>query len=260
MMASLLKIAEAMSDIRSSATILLIQEIEVLEVLMLKRYQGDDILSGAMMFPGGKLEAHDEIDSWAELTIGWDAIPKTERGLRIAAIREAFEETGIMLGQNVKNSTSDAELLSVRKAIEADELSFYDYVCEQNITLDLHALTLFSRWQTPPTLGRRFDTHFYLAAAPKGQTAIADGREAVKTEWVTPRNALNLAANRQRKMLFPTRMNLKMLGEVNEFETAVNQAKIREIHKVEPKIEQRGDERYLILDPKFGYGHVEELI
>lgn len=260
MMASSLKIAEAMSDIRSSATILLIQEIDALEVLMLKRYQGDDILSGAMMFPGGKLEAHDEIDDWTELAIGWDAIPKIERGLRIAAIREAFEETGIMLGQDVKNNVSEAELLGVRKAIEAGDLSFHDYVREQNVTLDLQALTLFSRWQTPPTLGRRFDTHFYLAAAPKGQTAVADGREAVKTEWVTPQNALNLAANRQRKMLFPTRMNLKMLGESNGFHTAVDQAKAREIHKVEPKVEQRGDERYLILDPKFGYGRVEELI
>ncbi|PCI87593.1 MAG: NUDIX hydrolase [Hyphomicrobiales bacterium] len=260
MMASSLKIAAAMSDIRSSATILLIQEINQLEVLMLKRYQGDDILSGAMMFPGGKLEAHDETDDWAERVIGWASTPQTERGLRIAAIREAFEETGIMLGQNVKNNASEAETLSIRKAIEAGDLSFYDYVRSQNITLDLQALTLFSRWQTPPTIGRRFDTHFYLAAAPKGQTPVADGREAVKTEWVTPQKALNLAANMQRKLLFPTRMNLKMLNESNALHTAVNQARTRKIHKVEPKVEQRGDDRYLVLDSKFGYGHVEELI
>lgn len=249
-----------MSEIRSSATILLIQEMDELEVLMLKRYQGDDILSGAMMFPGGKLEDHDEIDDWAELAIGWNKTPKVERGLRIAAIREAFEETGIMLGQNAKNNMADAELLSVRKAIEAGELSFYDYVQRQGITLDLQALTLFSRWQTPPTLGRRFDTYFYLAAAPKGQVAVADGREAVKTEWIAPQNALNLAANNQRKMLFPTRMNLKMLGESAEYDVAVSQAKVREIQKVEPEIEQRGEDRYLILDSKFGYGQVEELI
>lgn len=248
-----------MSEIRSAATILLIQEKDALEVLMLKRYQGDDIFSGAMMFPGGKLETHDEIGDWAELALGWSATPILERGLRIAAIREAFEETGIMLGQNVKNNAPEAELLSVRKAIEAGELSFYDYVREQNITLDLQALTLFSRWQTPPTWSKRFDTYFYLAAAPNGQAAVADGREAVKTEWVTPQNALDLAANMQRKMLLPTRMNLKMLGEANGFHTAVEQAKARKIHKVEPKVEQRDDGTYLIVGSEFGYGHVEEL-
>lgn len=259
-MALLLKTDAAMSDIRASATILLIQETNALEVLMLKRYQGDDILSGAMMFPGGKLETHDESDDWGKIVKGWDAVPVMERGLRIAAIREAFEETGILLGANVGNMTAEAELLSVRKAIEAGELNFYDYVRQENIELDLQALTLFSRWQTPPTLGRRFDTFFYLAAAPKGQVAVADGREAVKTEWIAPKEALNLAARKQRKMLFPTRMNLKMLGQSAGFSAAVHHAQGRDIHKVEPKIEQRDDGRYLILEAKFGYGRVEELI
>lgn len=260
MTASSLKIGAAMSEIRTSATILLIQETNALEVLMLKRYQGDDILSGAMMFPGGKLETHDEIDDWADIVKGWGAVPKVERGLRIAAIREAFEETGILLGQNAGHTTSEAETLSIRKAIEAGELNFYDYVRQEKIELNLEALTLFSRWQTPPTLGRRFDTFFYLAAAPKGQVAVADGREAVKTEWIAPQQALSLAAKKQRKMLFPTRMNLKMLGQANGFEAAVSHAKNREVHKVEPKIEHRGDKRYLILDAKFGYGQIEELI
>ena len=260
MTAWLLKTAAVMSDIRASATILLIQEIDAFEVLMLKRYQGDDNLSGAMMFPGGKLETHDESDDWRDVVKGWDAVPQTERGLRIAAIREAFEETGILLGQNVENMAPEAKLLTVRKAIEAGDLNFYDYVCQQDIQLDLQALTLFSRWQTPPTLGRRFDTFFYLAAAPRGQTAIADGREAVKTEWIAPQIALDLAAKKQRKLLLPTRMNLKMLGQSDGLDAAVKHAEKRKVHKVEPKIEQRGGERYLILDAEFGYGQVEEII
>lgn len=260
MMALLLKTDVAMSEVRSSATILLVQEVNALEVLMLKRYQGNDFLSGAMMFPGGKLEAHDEIADWGQIVKGWNAVPDAERGLRIAAIREAFEETGILLGQGANNMANDDEMLAIRKAIEANELSFYDYVQQENIELDLQALTLFSRWQTPPNMNKRFDTFFYLATAPQGQIPVADGREAVETEWITPHNALSLSEKKQRKMLLPTRMNLKMLSEAKQLEIAVQQANDRKIHKVEPKFEQRGNDKYLILDSKFGYGQVEELI
>lgn len=259
MMASLSKISEAMSEIRSLA-IIFIQEVDEFEVLMLKCYQDDDVFSGVMMFPAKKMASHDDVDDLAELTTVWGSLSKVERGFFITAIREAFDETGLMLGRNAENNMINSDLLSVGKAIGTGELSFYEYVGWQDITLDLQALTLFLRWQTPPRLGRRFDIYFYLAAAPKGQTSVADVRKVVKTEWIPPQDALNLAKNNHRKMLFPTRMNLKMLGEVTEYDMAVNQAKVREIQKVEPKVEQRGEDRCLILDLKFGYGHVDETI
>lgn len=247
-------------EIRLASTIMLIQEADALEVLMMKRYQHDGLLSGAMLFPGGKLEHHDSAPDWADLALNWGAVPEVERGLRIAVIRELFEEAGILLGQSPDEDDHKSRDLEVRKAIEHGEMSFFDYIKQQNIIIDLMALTLFSRWQSPPHTGQRFDTYFYLAAAPKNQLAVADGREAVEMEWIKPTDALDLSANKQRKIIFPTRMNLKMLSETNGLGEAVDAAKLRKIQKVEPRVEVRGAEKYLVLDEDAGYGDVAELL
>ena len=81
--------------------------------------------------------------------------------------------------------------------------------------LDLDALTVFARWITPALTPKRFDTWFYAVTAPAEQLAACDGRETVDAEWIAPAEALRLAAEGERKVIFPTRMNLQLLAEAS---------------------------------------------
>lgn len=247
----------AAAPIRTASTILLLREQPQMEVLMVRRHHQVDFMSGAMVFPGGKLDQADVDEAWAGRATGWDTVPEIERGPRIAAIREAFEESGILLGRG-SDLPDPEESAADRKAIEAGRLRFIDYVAAHGLTLDLTSLTLFSRWLTPSVVPKRFDTFFYLADAPDGQAALSDGRETVDTEWVTPAEALRLAAAGERTIVFPTRMNLTLLAQSMSVAAAVEAARERPPRTVEPRVEERAGTRYLLLDPDLGYGRVEE--
>lgn len=248
------------SEIRLASTIILIQKNMPFDVLMMKRYKHNGQLSDAMVFPGGKLETQDLDTKWSKVVKNWDSVPTIERGMRIAVIRELFEEVGILLGHNINNQRCSKDDEIARKLITEEKLNFYDFLQQQKIVIDLNILTLFSRWQAPTYVEKRFDTFFYLAPAPENQIAVPDGYEAVDIEWISPHKALELEKINQRKIIFPTRMNLKMLSEAKEFDDAFRNAELRKIEKVEPFVENRGAEKYLILDPKHGYGDVAELM
>lgn len=236
---------------------MLVREKPLLEVLMVRRHHQIDFMSGAMVFPGGKIDEQDLNPRWAEWAAGWNEVPDVERGPRIAAIREAFEETGMLPGVAAQPDQEDSR--HTRAAVEKGSLAFIDYVRQNGVALDLRALTLFSRWLTPPVVPKRFDTFFYLAVAPAGE-AEADGREAVEAEWLAPDDALRLAAEGRRTIVFPTRMNLRLLAMTPTLTQAVATARARSGGTIQPRVEQRGTDRYIMLDPEAGYGHVEELL
>ncbi|WP_201744716.1 NUDIX hydrolase [Neoaquamicrobium microcysteis] len=246
------------SPIRLASTIMLVREQPVFEVLMVRRHHQIDFMSGAMVFPGGKVEEHDLDPRWAESAIGWNDVAEIERGPRIAAIREAFEESGMLPGCVAPPADREGSA-HARAAMENGTLAFIDYVRQHEVTLDLRMLTLFSRWLTPPVVPKRFDTFFYVASAPAGE-AVADGRETVDTEWLAPADALRLAAEGHRTIVFPTRMNLGLLATTRTLAGAVAAAKARSGRTIQPRVEQRGSDRYIMLDPEAGYGHVEELL
>ena len=89
----------AAADIKPAATILLLRDDPAFEVLMVKRHHQIDFASGALVFPGGKSHAGDHDRNWESHTVGWEAYDADQRGLRIAAIREVFEEAGILLAR-----------------------------------------------------------------------------------------------------------------------------------------------------------------
>jgi len=119
-------------------------------------------------------------------------------------------------------------------------------------------LTVFARWITPPLTPKRFDTWFYVARADSDQLAVCDGWETVDAEWIAPSEALRLAATGERKVIFPTRMNLQLLAEAEHAEDAVDRAARRTLVTVEPKVERRADGPVLVIPPDAGYGPVVE--
>ena len=243
-----------------AATILLVRDEPSFEVLMVKRHHQIDFASGALVFPGGKTHAGDHDPAWADHATGWGDLDAEQRALRIAAVREVFEEAGILLARRRDGGpiSEEACAMETRRAVDEGKVSFLSVVEGLDAQLDLPALAVFARWITPPLTPKRFDTWFYVVEAPRDQLAACDGRETVDAEWIAPSEALRLGDAGERKIIFPTRMNLKLLAEASGAADAVARAQARTLVTVQPQILQRESGRVLALPPDAGYGLVEE--
>jgi 8-oxo-dGTP pyrophosphatase MutT (NUDIX family) len=244
---------------KPAATILLLRDEPQFEVLMVKRHHQIDFASGALVFPGGKTHAGDTDPAWAEHTTGWDALDEVQRTLRIGAIREAFEEAGILLAEHPDGSHFAAACdPAIREAVDRGEVHFLDVVRDLGVKLRLDALSVFARWITPTMMPKRFDTWFYAVRAPADQVAACDGRETVDAEWIEPAEILRLAEAGERTVIFPTRMNVQLLAEANSAEDCVARAEARTLVTVLPHVEKRPEGRFLVLPSDAGYGVVAE--
>ena len=242
-----------------AATILLVRDHPEFQVLMVKRHHQIDFAGGALVFPGGKTHAGDHDPKWVEHI----ASPDTEgeqRALRIAALREAYEETGILVARHAggEHFQGSLEAAEARDEIARDSRSFLDLVGSLGLKLDLDAPAVFARWITPEMMPKRFDTWFYIAHAPADQLALCDGHETVDAEWISPREALRLGETGERTVIFPTRMNLKLLAEASSATDAIARASSRPLVTVLPKVVDRDGERSLIIPDNAGYGAVTE--
>lgn len=247
-------------QIKPAATILLLRDTPEFQVLMVERHHQIDFASGALVFPGGKSHTGDHDEAWSDHAIGWGEFDAEQRGLRIAAIREVFEEAGVLLARTASGAmfSGEACAMEVRAAVDAGEMAFMDVVRDLGVQIDLNALTVFARWITPAMMPKRFDTWFYAAKAPDDQLAACDGRETVDAVWISPREALRLADIGERKVIFPTRMNVQLLAEGASAEDVVARAAARPLVTVEPKVQDRPHGKVLVLPPDAGYGVVEE--
>ncbi len=251
---------ESPAPVLPAATVLLVRDAPALQVLMVRRHHQIEFASGALVFPGGKAHAGDGDPAWEAQAIGWSGLSSEKRALRIAAVREAYEESGILLARHADGSpfTADERAHQAREDIAADRRPFLDLARELGVRLDLAALTVFARWITPPLTPRRFDTWFYVAHVPAGQSAACDGWETVDAEWIGPAEALRLGEVGERKVVFPTRMNLRLLSEASSAEDAIARARARPLVPVEPKLVQTPDGPVLELPMDAGYGVVAE--
>lgn len=177
---------------RDAATVVLLRDgARSLEVYLVKRSRMVDFMAGAHVFPGGKLDAADcSQDACALLTAPAETLRERlgERlpaaqaaGFFVAAIRETFEEAGLLLGK----LAAGREMDEARTAL-ADGADFASLVSE----LDGAALVPWVRWVTPEPSPKRFDARFFLARAPQGQVARVDGHEATEGQWIAPAEAL----------------------------------------------------------------------
>ena len=179
--------AEKPAEARAASTILLLRDGPTgLEVFMVVRHHEIDFASGALVFPGGRMEAADAELAREAMSFA-DGIDETARGLRIAAIREAFEECGVLLAR----PKGDGRIVPAERASALDRSApFADLMAREGLAPAIDALVPFARWITPAFLPKRFDTHFFLALAPPGHALAHDGREAVNSVWIAPRAAL----------------------------------------------------------------------
>jgi 8-oxo-dGTP pyrophosphatase MutT (NUDIX family) len=198
---------------RPAATVLPLRDgPDGLEVFMVVRHHQIDFASGALVFPGGRVEAGDHAIAGA--LPGQDPL----HPFRVAAIREAFEECGLLLaldrrdGVALPSARAEAITAAHREAANAGTLGFAALLEAEGLVPDIGALARFAHWITPADLPKRFDTHFFLAPAPSGHTGTHDGREAVDSLWIRPATALAEAEAGRRTLVFATRLNLQRLA------------------------------------------------
>ncbi len=243
-----------------AATILMLRDGPTgLETFMVVRHHQIDFASGALVFPGGKVDDGDfEVGDHCEGIDNPD-----DAGLMAGAIREAFEECGILLAREngaaaLVSGKRLSTLESYRDPLNKGEISLKDFLEKEQLTLACDKLQRFAHWITPTMMPKRFDTHFYLAAAPGDHLAIHDGHESVDSVWISPEDALRGNKDGVYTIIFPTRLNVEMLGESNSVEAAMNMAASRQLVSVEPWTEKRKDGVYLCIPPEAGYAVSEE--
>jgi 8-oxo-dGTP pyrophosphatase MutT (NUDIX family) len=195
------------------------------EILLLKRGEHARFMPNAYVFAGGALDLNDESADVYGICKGLDDGRASEQlkvpsnGLRffVAAVREAFEECGLLLAYDSRGDVVDlslwdeSQLRETRLRISAGELSFAELCLTQGWRLAVDKLAFFSHWITPP--GRlRFDTRFFLCSAPPNQRASLAGDEMSELVWRTAAEALSEHANKQLLLMYPTRAILKEIA------------------------------------------------
>ncbi len=245
-----------------AATILLLRDSAAagLEVFMVLRHQQIDFASGALVFPGGKVDPQDaDIQVQARVAPYPGATPEQSR-LRSAAIREAFEESGILLARQADGVPPSAgrALDELRQRLNAHSLSWPDLLAGTGLQLASDALLHYGHWITPPMMAKRFDTHFYLARVPADQVAGHDGGENVDSLWISPQQVLLDAAAGRRTVIFPTLSNIVRLAQYHSVDEAFAATAATPVLPIEPWTEQRADGRYLCIRTDAGYSLSEQ--
>jgi 8-oxo-dGTP pyrophosphatase MutT (NUDIX family) len=247
---------------RPASTILLLRDGAAgeIEVFMMVRHYEIDFNSGALVFPGGSVDNGDqEIIVRPELYSGGEGLDAASLSFRIAAIRETFEESGILLARpHGSNSLVDAKRAAEigrrdRAALCEGKKTFLNVLTDNEMLLALDELVPYAHWITPEGMPKRFDTWFFLAAAPPEQVGAHDGKESTDSIWVSAREALAGGESGRFKLPFPTTRNLIRLGKQGSVRAALNDSKGRKVVTVMPVMTKLNGGRQLRIPLEAGY-------
>jgi 8-oxo-dGTP pyrophosphatase MutT (NUDIX family) len=252
---------------RPAATIMLLRDgSEGIEVFMVVRHHAIAFAAGALVFPGGRVEESDQ-----ELAAG--DCPNPDRldidalTFRVAAIRETFEECGVLLARPIgSDQLIDADTLKRledqhRAALNAGSIGFDSVLASEGLQPAPDLLVHFAHWITPTHQPKRYDTHFFLAKAPAEHLAVHDGWEAVDSIWITPSKALAETEAGRYKLVFATAKNLEKLGRARTVDEAMKVARGAAVVTVQPRgTKLEGSKRLMRIPEEAGYGGSEFII
>jgi len=231
---------------------------------MLRRSAGSHFVPDAYVFPGGTLEPGDYSERALARTRGIDDAslerqfraqsapsfpapfttpPRREAaGLLVAALRELYEEAGVLLACDAQgNALSDADLAAHRQAlhdgrarVQRGSLQFYELLESVDAYANAAALTLFSQWITPPPFPKRYNAHFFLAEASPEQAAVADAFETHDGIWIAPRSALEQCSAGHFRMVYPTIKHVERLAQFENLAELFAFARTKPIYSIMP--------------------------
>ena len=248
---------------RPASTVLLLRDgPSGLVVLMVTRNVAVDFASGALVFPGGRVDASDGEPSIRACCRAAAGATAAAMAFRVAAVRETFEEAHVLLArpkgsEHLISARELDELESELRAAHGRAPHFGDLVASGRIEIATDLLVPFAHWVTPVGPPKRFDTHFFLAGAPSDQVAAHDGREAVETIWISPERAIADSEAKRITLVFATRMNLAKLARNATVAAALKAASGEAIVTVCPELVETPEGKMLRIPAAAGYGITE---
>lgn len=246
--------------IRHAATVLIVDERPDLQVLMVQRTSRAAFAASAWVFPGGRVDPEDA-DHLDAVTTGLNddaasAILDVDRNGRawwFAGLRETVEEAGLLLGAG--DATAQA-VDEIRQAVHADAAVFADTLLKHELQLDLSEIHEVARFITPIGPPRRFDTRFFIAAAPAGQTASHDEEEVVQHRWIAPAEAIDLFRRDEFPLMSVTHRMLACLARYDSVDALLSTAgRYPPTHRV--RVIDPDGEYHVVLPGEPGYDTAE---
>ncbi|MDA0790633.1 MAG: NUDIX hydrolase [Proteobacteria bacterium] len=250
--------------IRPAATVMLVDDRPDLQVFMMERHADTVFAGGMWVFPGGSVDHTDRnaddisvhrTDRQASDLMG---LPRGGLAYYIAAIREAFEEAGILLALHrdtlSRPDFTDAEIIERfqdhRDELNAQQRDFLDILAQENLVIDGGAMHYIARWITPRGPPRRFDARFFIAQMPHDQTPIHDDGELVHSRWLSPQVILEKVETEEMVLMTPT---LRMIKNLALFSSAEEVMAAAGANLPDHRARVGGDSNTIIMPGEPGY-------
>lgn len=238
---------------RPAATIVLMRDgASGPEILLLRRVRNAGFVPGAYVFPGGRVDVSDAAARIVAYLDGLDTLEASSRlelpdgdppalAYYLAAVREAFEETGILVGRRADgtpppSAAEDMAVDELRDALMSDRVTFAEVLDRMACRLDGASVEYLAHWITPEAEPRRYDTRFFAARVPPGAEAIIDPREMTDALWVTARDALARYREGTLPMVFPTIHTLRELAPHSSVDAVLADLRGRRIPMIMPRL------------------------
>jgi 8-oxo-dGTP pyrophosphatase MutT (NUDIX family) len=245
---------------RDAATVILLRpDAGGMQAYVLRRHRGMAFAGGMVAFPGGGVDSRDSdhVSVWAGPPVETfaerlECDEAMARALVCAAVRETFEESGVLLAgptaDSVVDDTAGDDWEADRQALVDRSLSLTELLDRRGLVLRTDLLAPWAHWITPEFEPRRYDTRFFVARLPAGQRTRDVSGEADAVRWVRPAEALAAVDAGTIRMLPPTYVTLSQVAEYGSPDEALAGASEREIRTVQPGVRLDGDEGWLVVD------------
>jgi 8-oxo-dGTP pyrophosphatase MutT (NUDIX family) len=253
---------------RFASTVMLLRDALThgggIEVFMVRRVVQSEFMPDVYVFPGGSVISDDRLleeNASLRMTVASSVADPEGRtalgkGLRVAAIRELFEEANVLLAYRDKrilalDEDTVTRFETYRLVLNERRGLLSTIVQTEQLVLATDALTYFAHWITPEGMPKRFDTHFFLAVAPTEQEALSDQLETSEGFWFQPAEVIERFQRREMPVAFPTLHQLRDLSAFKSVQDALEAANTRYISTHVPAlIEKEGNPHvYLPEDP-----------
>jgi recombination protein RecT len=223
----------------AATAVLLRDSVAGLELLLLKRLRSAGFVPGAYVFPGGRVDAEDAAPQLLDLLASVPRGPGAPFWL--AAVREVFEETGVLLalrrgGGSWADPAAAAALQHWRNALLEGEATFLDALTDLAAVPDLDRVVYCSHWITPVAEPKRYDTRFFLAALPEDAQVSVDEREMSEAVWLTPAEAIHRFQQGRLPMVFPTVKTIQRLAEYETVDAALDAFRAADVPPILPRL------------------------
>ena len=245
---------------RPASTVVLLRPARPFDVFLVRRSDSIAFMGGAHVFPGGRVDTADHLDDIDAAGDGAaaaaarmpDVAPDVAVAHHVAALRELFEEAGVLLARPL-TATPSERLADYRRDLLAGAMTFVDIIRRERLRLAFDELAYFAHWVTPEIETRRFDTRFFLARAPEGQTPVHDEGESSHSDWLAPLAAIEQCRSGLISLPPPTWTTLSALSKFDSIDEAFVWARRKAIPRVQPRFEKRGEQTLLFYpgDPMY---------